>query len=114
MTDAVANPGRDETSALRVAHELIGREIDLSAEGALSPPARDHRIYSGFVEGLSRNVIEPDEAIEPFDLGKPLMAEAALVIVEWVNNYFRCATVCMICRVHSRRRARLIHKRDRE
>jgi hypothetical protein len=65
-------------------------------------------------EGLSRGVLEADQAIEPFDLGEPLMAEAALVVVERVNNHFRCAAVCVICRVHSRRRARVVHERNGE
>jgi hypothetical protein len=62
----------------------------------------------------SGGVFEADQAIEPLDLGEPLMAEATLVVVEPVNKYVLRAAVGVICGVHRRRRADLVHERNGE
>ena len=63
---------------------------------------------------FSGGVFEADQAIEPPDLGEPLMAEATLMVVERVDNYFLPGAVRVIRRVHRRRRADLVHERNGE
>src|SRR5688572_14993298 len=68
-------------------------------------------LFSGSCGSTLRRLFEADQAIEPLDLGEPLMAETTLVIIERVDNYFLRAAVRVISRVHRRRWANLVHER---
>jgi hypothetical protein len=58
----------------------------------------------------SPGVLEADQVIEPIDLGKALVAESTLVVIERVNDNLFCAAIRVIRGIYRRRRADLVHK----
>ena len=65
-------------------------------------------------EAVLARLLEADQAIKPVDLGKALVAEATLMVIEPVDDDVLCAAVRVIRGVHRRRRADLVHQRHRE
>ena len=110
-----ANPtAKDAGAALeRPQRTAIGWDGHLVAahNNAKAIEASDLPVFCGHHLGA---VLEADQAIEPLDLGEPLMAEATLVVVEPVNNDFLRGAVRVICGVHRRRRADLVHEPNGE
>jgi hypothetical protein len=69
----------------------------------IGPNTRNRRYHIDTHPSVSQKlcVFQAGPAIEPGDLSKSLMTEAALMIIEGVNDYFLCsARIGVIRRLH--------------